>query len=167
MFILTPTPWNKYHYWIHFTGEKAKVLSSYVTCQGHLGHWNFTCTFRPRKELKSQLKSESPFPGRIPFYLVRSTLCFHGSVIWSCLTLCDPMDCCMLGFLSFTVSWSLLKLMSIELVMPSNHLILCHPLLLLPSTFPSIRVFANELALHIRWPKSSQAFNWLDKTHPY
>ena len=98
MFILTPTPWNKYHYWIHFTGEKAKVLSSYVTCQGHLGHWNFTCTFRPRKELKSQLKSESPFPGRIPFYLVRSTLCFHGSVIWSCLTLCDPMDCCMLGF---------------------------------------------------------------------
>ena len=48
---------------------------------------------------------------------------------------------------------SLLKLMSIELVMPSNHLILCHPLLLLPSIFPSIRVFTNESALHIRWPK--------------
>ena len=55
--------------------------------------------------------------------------------------------------LSFTVSWSLLKLMSIESVMPSNHLILCHPLLLLPSIFPSIRVFSNELALCIRWPK--------------
>ena len=55
--------------------------------------------------------------------------------------------------LSFTVSQSLLKLMSIELVMPSNHLILCCPLLLLPSIFPSIRVFSNELALHIRWPK--------------
>ena len=55
--------------------------------------------------------------------------------------------------LSFTISWSLLKLMSIESVMPSNHLILCHPLLLLPSIFPSIRVFPNELALHIRWPK--------------
>ena len=46
-----------------------------------------------------------------------------------------------------------LKLMSIESVMPSNHLILCHPLLLLPSVFPSIRVFSNESALHIRWPK--------------
>ena len=55
--------------------------------------------------------------------------------------------------LSFTISWSLLKLMSIEPVMPSNHLILCHPLLLLPSIFPSIGVFSNESALHIRWPK--------------
>ena len=55
--------------------------------------------------------------------------------------------------LSFTISWSLLKLMSIESVMPSNHLILCYPLLLLPSIFPSIRVFSNEAALHIRWPK--------------
>ena len=54
--------------------------------------------------------------------------------------------------LSFTISQSLLKLMSIELVMPSNHLILCHPLLLLPSVFPSIRVFSNESALCIRWP---------------
>ena len=51
------------------------------------------------------------------------------------------------------MSQSLLKLMSIELVMPSNHLILCHPLLLLPSIFPSIRVFSNESALHIRWPE--------------
>ena len=55
--------------------------------------------------------------------------------------------------LSFTISRSLLKLMSIESVMPSSHLILCHPLLLLPSIFPSIRVFSNELALYIRWPK--------------
>ena len=62
------------------------------------------------------------------------------------------MDCSMPGFLSFTISWSLLKLMSIELVMPYNHLILCYLLLLLPSIFPSIRVFSNEL-LHIRWPK--------------
>ena len=55
--------------------------------------------------------------------------------------------------LSITNSQSLLKLMSIESVMPSNHLILCHPLLLLPSIFPSIRVFSNESVLHIRWPK--------------
>ena len=54
--------------------------------------------------------------------------------------------------LPFTNSQSLLKLLSIELVMPSNHLILCHPLLLLPSFFPSIRVFSNESALCIRWP---------------
>ena len=55
--------------------------------------------------------------------------------------------------LSITNSWSLPRLMSIESVMPSNHLILCRPLLLLPSIFPSIRVFSNESALHIRWPK--------------
>ena len=55
--------------------------------------------------------------------------------------------------LSFTISWSLLKFMSIELMMLSNHLFLCHPLLLLPSIFPSIRVFSNESALRIRWPK--------------
>ena len=55
--------------------------------------------------------------------------------------------------LSFTISRSLLKLASIELVMPSNHLILCRPLILLPSIFPSIRVFSSESALRIRWPK--------------
>ena len=55
--------------------------------------------------------------------------------------------------LSITNSWSLFKLMSIESVMPSNHLILCRSILLLPSIFPSIRVFSNESALHIRWPK--------------
>ena len=54
--------------------------------------------------------------------------------------------------LSITNSWSVLKLMSIESLMPSNHLILCHPLFLLPSIFPSIRVFSNESVLHIRWP---------------
>ena len=57
------------------------------------------------------------------------------------------------GFPSITNSWSLLSLMSIESVMPSNHLILCHPLILLPSIFPSIRVFSNESVLRIKWPK--------------
>ena len=55
--------------------------------------------------------------------------------------------------LSFIISQSLLKLMSIEVVMPSNHLILCCPLLLLPLIFPTIRVFSSESALHIKWPK--------------
>ena len=63
------------------------------------------------------------------------------------------MDCSTPGFPSITNSWSLIKLMSLELVMPSNHLILCHPLILLPSIFPSMRVFSNESVLHIRWPK--------------
>ena len=63
------------------------------------------------------------------------------------------MDCSMPGLPSITNSRSLLKLISIELVMPSNHLILCCPLLLLPSIFPSIRVFSNESALCSRWPK--------------
>ena len=69
-----------------------------------------------------------------------------------CLTLCDPMDCSMLGF---PVHHQLpeITLMSIESVMPSNHLILCRPLLLPPSIFSSIRVFSNESALRIRWPK--------------
>ena len=62
--------------------------------------------------------------------------------------------------LSFTISLNLLKLMSIELVMPPNHLILCRPLLLLPSTFPSIRVFSNELVLCIRWPKYYLHLAW-------
>ena len=72
-----------------------------------------------------------------------------GSVTWSCLTLYDPVDCDARLFCPPLSPRSLLKLMSIELVMPSNHLILCHPLLLLPS----IRVFSSESALGISWPK--------------
>ena len=70
-----------------------------------------------------------------------------------CLTLCDPMDCSTQVSLSFTISWSFLKLISIESVMPSKHIILYCPLLLLPSIFPIIGVFSNESALQIRWPK--------------
>ena len=76
-----------------------------------------------------------------------------SSVTQSCPTLCNPMNHNMPGHLSITNSQSLLKFMSIELVMPSNHIIFCHPLLLLPSIFPSIRVFPNGSVLHIRWPK--------------
>ena len=75
-----------------------------------------------------------------------------SSVAQSCPTLCDPMDCSKPGFPVHPNSQSLLKLMSIESVMPSNHLILCHPLLLPPSIFPSIRVFSIQSALCIRWP---------------
>ena len=74
------------------------------------------------------------------------------SVTQSCPTLYDPWMAVCQVFLSFSI-WRLLKLMSIKLVMPSNHLILCCPLLLLPSIFPSIRVFSNESVLWIRWQK--------------
>ena len=80
-------------------------------------------------------------------------------VAQSCLTLCNAVDCSTPGYLPFTISRSLLKLMSIESVMPSNRLILCRPLLLLPSILPSIRVFSNELALHISW-KSYWSFSF-------
>ena len=78
------------------------------------------------------------------------------SPVW----LCDPMDCSMPGLPVHHKLQTSLKFMSIESVMPSNHLILCLPRLLLPSTFPSIRVFSNESPLHIRWPKDwSFSFN--------
>ena len=70
-----------------------------------------------------------------------------------CLTLCDPTNCSMPGFSVLHYLLEFAQLMSTESVMPSNHLILCHPLLLLPSIFPSIGVFSNESALCIRWPK--------------
>ena len=75
-----------------------------------------------------------------------------SSVVQSCLTLCDPMDCSTPGFPVYHQLTEMLKLMSIELVMPFNHLILCHPLLS-PSIFPSLRVFSDESVLCIRWPK--------------
>ena len=83
-----------------------------------------------------------------------------SSVAQSCPTLCNPMNCSTPALSSITNSQSSLRLMSIELVMLSNHPILCHPLPLPPSIFPSIRVFSNESVLCIRWPKNwSLSFN--------
>ena len=85
--------------------------------------------------------------------MFNDSYCCSCSVTQSYPTLVNPWTAAPQAFLAFNISHSLLKLMSIELVMPSNHLILCCPLLLLPSIFPSIRVFSSESALHIRWPK--------------
>ena len=97
----------------------------------------------------------------------------HSSVQFSqdaqsYMTLYDPVNCSTPGLPIHHQLRSLPKPMSIESVMPSNHLILCHPFLLLPSIFPSIRVFSNESALHIRWPKYwSFSFNISpSKEHP-
>ena len=79
---------------------------------------------------------------------------FSSVQLLSCVQLfVTPWTAAHQASLSITNSWSLLKLMSIELVMPSNHFILCCPLFLLPSIFPSIRVFSNESVLSIKWPK--------------
>ena len=92
-----------------------------------------------------RLREELVEEGHILFSSVQSLSCVP--------TLCDPMDCSTPGLPVHCQTWSVLKLMSIESVMPSNHLILYHPLLLLTSIFPSIRVFSNESVLRIRWPK--------------
>ena len=91
-----------------------------------------------------------------------------SSVAQSCLTLCDPMNRSTPGLLSITISRSSLKLTSIELVMPSSHLILCRPLFLLPPIPPSIRVFSNESTLRMRQPKYwSFSFSIIpSKEHP-
>ena len=82
---------------------------------------------------------------QLPYSIVQSLSC-----VWLFTT---PRAAAHQESLSFTIPHSMLKLMTIDLMMPSNHLILCHPFLLLPSIFPSSRVFSNETAFYIKWPK--------------
>ena len=95
--------------------------------------------------------------GHYRYYLSSRWICVIKMVVVPSLShvqlFVTPWTAALQASLSFAIFWSLLKLMSIESVMPSNHLILCCPLFLLPSSFPSISVFSNELALHIRWPE--------------
>ena len=95
------------------------------------------------------MKRQSLRPGRMAFFLPGQ----FSSVAQSCLTLCDPMNHSTPASLSITNLQSPPKPMSIESVMPSNHFILCPPLLPLPSIFPSIRIFSSESALRMKWPK--------------
>ena len=126
--------------------------------QGRQAH-SSTCSFTFDCSLVANLQCREPRE-----YLLKLGKVMHdihikfisvqfSSVSQSCLTLCDPMDCRTQASLSITNSRSPPKPMSIESVMPSNHLILCRPLILLPSIFPNIRVFSNESVLRIRWPK--------------
>ena len=100
---------------------------------------------------------------KVLFYSAQKRVCRRVTMCLACLsccrsvaesrpTLCDPMDCSTPGLPVHHQLLELPKLMSIESVMPPNHLILCRPLLLTPSIFPSIRVFSNEPAFHIKWP---------------
>ena len=98
--------------------------------------------------------SHSHSPREYPVKHLLTHHCLSSVQLLSCVQLfLTPWTAARQGSLSITNSQSLLKLMSIELVMPSNHLILCRPLLLLPSVFPRIRVFSSESAFRIRWPK--------------
>ena len=100
----------------------------------------------------SRKKKSVLFSKGIHFQTVKSFEIVVTSVTQSCPALCGPWTAAHQASLSITNSWSLLKFMPIESVMPSSQLILCRPLLLLPSIFPSIRVFSSESALRIRWP---------------
>ena len=119
------------NYVISYTGERGKVMSK---------------TLPSRRSVCQALNFLFSF-------LYATFGCFCCSVTQSWPTLCDPMNGTHQASLSFIISWSLFKLMSMESVMPSNHLIFCHPLLLPPSIFPSIRFFSRESSLCIRWSK--------------
>ena len=112
----------------------------------------------------------SPAYGTPAFYSFSIVSSVHFcSVAQSCSTLCNPMECSMLGFPVHHSFQGLLKLMYIESVMPSNHFIFCHPLLLLPSIFPSIRVFSwasssHQVAKGLEFQLQQQFFQWIFRT---
>ena len=129
------------------------MLTTWLVGQKLAHQWGNQSGFRDFMLLIKvpQLGSIQVFKLRIKHsFLCNENWIQFGSVIQLCLTLCNPMDCSKLGF---PVHHQLPELMSIEALMPSNHLIPCCPLLLLPSIFPSIRVFSKESVLPIRWPK--------------
>ena len=152
----------------------AVHISMWVACQAPYTSVHLVCLRQPQCERLERVAPQKPLVSgghiiRVPsIYLSQSfpnvplrigKIYMFPNILWSvmqraqfssvaqlCLTLCDPMDCST----PTPTSWSLFKLMTIKSVIPSNHLILCRLLLLLPSTFPSIRVFSNESSLWIR-----------------
>ena len=134
-------------------------MSFLLVCEFHKGkdsHY-FLKPILPTDSISINDQRSTPITFHTLF-VVRVTLpqfssVHFSSVTQSCQTLCNPMDCNTPSFPVITSSWSLLKIVSIKSVMPSNRLILYYPLFLLPSIFPSIRVFSKESVLHIRWPK--------------
>ena len=131
-------------------GLSSPVLIIKAICSGLLS----------QRDAKSQLQGRASISWADADRLWSRGMVLFSSVAQSRMTVCDPMDCSMPGFFSITNSWNLLKLMSIKSVMPSNHLILYCALLLLPSIFPSIRVFSNESVLGIRWPHKYWSFSF-------
>ena len=117
-------------------------------------HWDTSYMMSFGQLLHDVSSSIQPPKSSVTFLCNEASLCCCCCLVArSCLTLCHPMDYSTPGFPVLSISQSLLKHVSIESVMPSNRLVLCCPLLLLFSIFLSIRVFSNELGLHIVWPK--------------
>ena len=126
----------------------------------------FICTSNKHRQFRVGMKAswDHQEANSLNFVSPPSSICsfytmIQDALLVSCSVVSDsatPWTAACQASLSFTISWSLLKLISIESMMPSNHLILCRPILLLPSIFPSIRVFSNESAHRIRWPKYPQ-----------
>ena len=114
-----------------------------------------TCKDRLQREAFWNLIVKLFLCGLLIFFFLKTVISSVSSVTQLCPILCDltPWTAACQASLSITNSWSLLKLLSIELVMLSNHFILCHPLSSHLRIFPGIRVFSNEPALHIRWPR--------------
>ena len=143
-----------------FLSSKVRGNHTLVSLKQKVGYLSFHCQTRvpavcrlPLSPIFREDRAQLPLGGSVQF----------SSVAQLCPTLCDPWTVAHQAFLSITNSWSLLKFMSIKSVMLSNHLILSHPLLLLPANFPSIRVFSSESVLCIRWPKlQHQSFPWED-----
>ena len=169
----TPTNWINWKEKINnlnkpITRKEVESVIRNLSTQKRYFHWwilqniwlkkfflnNFGCTkfLLPKEDFLSGCSD----PGLL-FILVCMLLLAVAAVFVQSLSLvwlfATPWIAACQISLSFTVSWSLLKVMPIESVMRSNHLILCRPLLLLPSVFPSIRVFSSESGLHSRWPK--------------
>jgi len=133
--------------------------------------WQLEASSSKFCELKLSCGGQRNFPLDSHWWSNKKGGCCCCSVTQSCPTLysATPWTAAHQASLSCTISWSLFKFMSIELVMPSSHLTICHSLLRLPSIFPSIRVFFNVSTLCIRWPKywsfsfSHQSFQWVFK----
>ena len=123
---------------------RGKSHGTLMTCKGQRVYHLVSVTHK-RKKKNTEYSPAVPATLGLFVVVVQSLRCVQLFVIPRTAAHQDPLSC--------IVSWSLLKFMSIDSVMLSNHLILCCPLLFLPSIFSSIRVFPNELALHIRWPK--------------
>ena len=128
------------------TRNRARINNSPLCHGSFREHVKLYCHFYPSFHPSLIMKTTWPTSLQLQY----GGCC---SVAKSCPTLSDPMNCSSPCFPVLAISWSLLKLMPIELVMLSNYLLLCHPVLLLPSIFPSIRVFSNKSALCITWPK--------------
>ena len=123
---------------------------TYIWGEYHVRAWNRFRKSQPCPHCDLKLLANK-LPDKILFCSSKPPQ--FSSVAQSCLTLWTPWNAVPQAPLSFTVSQSLLRFMTTESVMPSNHLILCRPLFLLPSIFPNIGVFSSESALCIRWPK--------------